>query len=1030
MNDSGFSFPESEMDSQSERPAPRFCRGDAVIRAGKPEIIGSVSCDPDWDSGEWWYDITFGKARQSVAEYDLAPPPSTDEDVQDLAMRGEWGTHEALLRAVAVERICNQNQSTVYSFNAHRIALMPHQYRPLLKFLDSEDRRLLIADEVGLGKTIEAGLILTEIQARESLRRVLIVVPSRLRSKWQREMHEKFRLDFQIWSRQHIEEYVERVSRGSAFKDFLAIVSYQMLRREDLLDAFVGTGIDLDALIFDEAHHARNAATRTHKMMADLGDIAGSCLFLSATPLHLGSADLFNLLRLLRPSEFSDQAAFERSLERNSGIVAAQTAVRRRDHVRLMSAERDIRRAYRGYADPLIDGVLDYLQAAPESSEDWGKLDRLLDQAHVLSNVFSRTKKRDVIEHAPQRDGRWVQVTWTEEEDRCYEALAGLHEGQSREQLGLGQIQRARQAASSIPGALAFRQGGMGAEEDFGEFDEGDFLDDSAAEERAPSPMALAAPDLDTKYEALREILRGIWAEQPDAKVIIFTFFVSTSKYLEGRLLSEGVGVGRIAGDVPSNPMRPEDDVRAKVIETFKSDPSVKVLVSTEVGSEGLDFQFCSTLVNYDLPWNPMVVEQRIGRIDRYGQESDKLKIFSLVVENTIEGRILKRLYDRIGIFERTVGDLETILGDEVRELRKDFFSFSLSESELMEKTDRVARIIENRRREVVELAQKAEELVGHEDFIREEVHRVQRLGRYLTPAQIQSVVSAYLKRHHPDIHLRKPAPGIWRINLTNSLLRDVESASDPGSPYSVELRLRSRENDVFLTTEGNRAYEEHELVLLNATNPLVRAAAQSLEDAQKNPGSRVACLRLRAGDVDGDLANPGMYFALVVCFNISGTRSRRVLEAFVIHRESGEVTQGDSAERFAFQCLENGEEHPSSSSLPGLSQDEWRALMSSARRRKADRQRAEDLENRSRIERRRTRLKDEEERKVRSAEQRIRTLRDRGRSESVIHASMANLEKIRANFNQKRLELSQAEAVIVDFDLPPIACCAVEVSS
>src|SRR5262249_48172083 len=113
---------------------------------------------------------------------------------------------------------------------------------------------------------------------------------------------------------------------------------------------------------------------------------------------------------------------------------------------------------------------------------------------------------------------------------------------------------------------------------------------------------------------------------------------------------------------------------RAAIIDRFRDDPKVRVLLSSEVGSEGLDFQFADTLFNYDLPWNPMRVEQRIGRIDRYGQQSDKVRIYSLFLQDTIESRILERLYLRIGIFEDSVGDLEPILGPLTHEITKDIF--------------------------------------------------------------------------------------------------------------------------------------------------------------------------------------------------------------------------------------------------------------------------------------------------------------------------------------------------------------------
>src|SRR5690606_38599231 len=144
--------------------------------------------------------------------------------------------------------------------------------------------------------------------------------------------------------------------------------------------------------------------------------------------------------------------------------------------------------------------------------------------------------------------------------------------------------------------------------------------------------------------------LDGVWAQDRETKVLIFAFFKGTVRYLEQQLLERGVKATRIDGDVKSDPRNPKNDERGRRIRDFETDSTIKVMLSTEVGSEGLDFQFCHVLVNYDLPWNPMVVEQRIGRIDRFGQESDVVQILNLVVRGTVEDEILSRLYDRIGI--------------------------------------------------------------------------------------------------------------------------------------------------------------------------------------------------------------------------------------------------------------------------------------------------------------------------------------------------------------------------------------------
>ena len=137
----------------------------------------------------------------------------------------------------------------------------------------------------------------------------------------------------------------------------------------------------------------------------------------------------------------------------------------------------------------------------------------------------------------------------------------------------------------------------------------------------------------------------------------MFAFFKDTLRYLARRLQVDGIGGVTIDGDTP--PVE-----RSEIIDSFSRDDRLEVLLSSRVGGEGLDFQFCNTMFNYDLPWNPMEVEQRIGRLDRIGQDSQIIHIYNLWIQGTIEERILRRLYDRVGIFQRSIGGLEAILGE------------------------------------------------------------------------------------------------------------------------------------------------------------------------------------------------------------------------------------------------------------------------------------------------------------------------------------------------------------------------------
>lgn len=261
---------------------PRFKKGDTVVLRSTRDV-GRIERDPVLDGGEYWYRVKFQKRVENIVEADLEILDEADDSVEQLVKHGRWGRVRAFRCALAVERITQTNRSTVYSFKAQRILFEPYQYKPLLKILDSPDRRLLIADEVGLGKTIEAGLILTELEARGPLETVLVVCPSRLRDKWREELNRKFGQDFDIYDRQALLDYIER-QHNARRRRLRAIVSMQTIRNEEVLDALVAEVGHLDMVIVDEAHHGRNPETQTSEMLRQLGQIGDCVVLLTATP--------------------------------------------------------------------------------------------------------------------------------------------------------------------------------------------------------------------------------------------------------------------------------------------------------------------------------------------------------------------------------------------------------------------------------------------------------------------------------------------------------------------------------------------------------------------------------------------------------------------------------------------------------------------------------------------------------------------------------------------------------------------------
>lgn len=898
-----------------------FRQGDQVVERGSMSCVGSVVGGPEWHGGEAYYRVNFNGRVKNIVEEDLESFVE-DQDTESLLRAGKFGDHIAFARRLTMSKLRRPLRDTVYSYKASRTDFHAYQFKPLLKFLGSDRRRLLIADEVGLGKTIEAGYVLQEERARFGIQRVLVVCPASLRTKWQNELWRRFGEEFEVLDRQGFaHKLILREGQGDrGLPRLQGIVSLQSLRSNTVIEAVEQRGAPIDLLIVDEAHHCRNNETKQHRIVRALSFMSDASLLLTATPIHLGDENLFNLLRLMLPEEFDKYEAFRERLATNQWVVEAETALRRGAvgwQKRVATLLSNLAESV--HAERFVDNSL--YRESLELVADGRELDRreLVDlqenlaMLNLLTPVMTRTRKRDVYPDAAKREANVLTVGLSEEElsayndlsEYCFRRYTAYH-GDFAARFALITFQR--QLASSLPAALehyaaatADRPVSDEIEEDFGDYtgeteaeddDSWTLLNDDEFRDLIASCRRRLGRE-DRKLEALVQALNR------REKIVVFSYFKQSLRYLERCLKERGVRCVRIDGDVPADAHDPDNDERLRRINQFRDDPSVQVLLSSEVGSEGLDFQFCHVLFNWDLPWNPMVVEQRIGRLDRLGQRAEKILIFSFSCPGTIEELILDRLYTRIGVFERTIGILEPILGQEIRELTDRLLDARLSHEEREKLIEEKARALERRVRHEEELEAQSANLVGQDEFFTEQMERVRQLGRFVTGAELHVFVEQFLQTSFPKCALvpldggdgGEVGPREFQMQVTEALRDFVRVPLARNDPALVRFLERSHNGKVAVTFESERAVDKPALEFITASHPLVRSISKHYDEEP------TLVHPVTAVEVVSTAVPPGNYHYLWASIEETGVRGGRSLWGVVVSCDGEFIADADAGE-------------------------------------------------------------------------------------------------------------------------------------
>ncbi len=793
---------------------------------------------------------------------------AVDSDSTEVATVGVEQFHS---RMTALQ-INHPALSQLYSLNAARIDFIPYQFRPVMRFIRSDRPRLLIADSVGVGKTIEAGLILRELQARREMRSVLIICPRALvaEKKWQNEL-KRFDEKFDHLDPSTLRYCLSECDLEGVWPDKhqKVILPYSLLNEANL-QGKKGKGqkglfeLDppphFDLVIVDEAHHARNPGTYRHRAVSFFCDNADAVVFLTATPIQLGNNDLFVLLNMLRPDLIIDRESFAYMYEPNPFINKAVAAMRAKESQWQERAQDALDNAL---GTPWGKDILAHNQelrriraelAAEKSPQDEQRVEMIRDteELHSFAGIINRTRRRDIGDFTVRKpETREVKFTTQQKQvhDELLRIQAEIYEQfHGAQNVNFMMTTIKRQAASCLFGLvprlreILYRS--LDAELDTSDLaieHDSAYPSDETVQRMKHHIEKLIATAQDFERDEdpkLEKLVRAVQEKQhmDNNKIMLFSSFRHTLSYLQEQLSSRGFRIGLIQGGTP-------DDERLQLRLRFEKSRDahdcIDILLFSEVGSEGLDYQFCDCIVNYDLPWNPMRIEQRIGRIDRRGQKSEAVAIINLITPNTVDGDIYDRCLSRIGVFEKALGENESILGEISSKIKNIVENFELTEEERRAKLDQLTDNSIRDMREQEELEHKQAELFGIQLTDEQLKRDIDAASSYwLKPDSLRRLVSSYLgDRVSQTIRGEKPLKSIRLAQeARNVLLEDLRLLNrQPDAIFREwERWLKGSSQHLAITFDATYAREHPEAIFITPTHPLVKQAAQSFGDSTK----------------------------------------------------------------------------------------------------------------------------------------------------------------------------------------------------
>lgn len=618
---------------------------------------------------------------------------------------GEAQLDENYLRYVTLlSKIRNETSAGILSALSSGVIPLPHQLHVLERALETRNIRYILADEVGLGKTIEAGMIIKELKARGLITRILVVCPTGLVSQWSVEMQEKFHEKFQVILPSDFDTIRRLTDNDDVYGQFDQVISpmdsikpvekhagWSDKRVEkynqERIEAIINSGWDL--IIIDEAHRVAGSSSYVarYKLGYLLSQASPYLLLLTATP-HNGKTEPFlRLVRLLDEQAFPNYKSIVKEQvapylirsEKREAIDNNGNLLFKKRYTHLVELHWDERHSLQRQLYELVSSYVSkiYDKARWNRKKNMCLIFLMIIMQRMVTSSTAAVRQRlehrlRVLLEEETRVNTMSESDWDERdiEDGDADAMEAMSLDRSAEIEELKMI-------ISVAKQAEFQHH-------------------------------------DVKVDALFDTIDELQSEDPAQKIILFTEFVGTQVYLKELLESRGYSVSVLNGSM-------DIEERNNALNEFKM--STGIFISTDAGGEGLNLQFANIIINYDLPWNPMKIEQRCGRADRIGQQRD-VHIYNMIIGDTVESRVREVLEEKLSVIMKELGidKYSDVLDNEVAEC--DFTDAYMSS------IGHASRIEQNIYSVEMEMRQQVGNALKYKDILHEEKDLTQLVGK------------------------------------------------------------------------------------------------------------------------------------------------------------------------------------------------------------------------------------------------------------------------------------------------------------